>query len=517
MSLPDSSERAQQLGWPHDTRPEIGKLDPDLAGRFGFGQVRRVGALPAYRSDGATVVWVRPDLDWSALLETQSEFDAGFTPVVIPEDMFNLAMQRAFERSGAAADVVQDLDRVIRLESLSANLPQTSDLLDSQDDAPIIRLLNSVLTQAIEEGASDIHIEPFEARLVVRFRVDGLLRDVVEPPAVLSGRIVARVKVMARLNTAEKRVPQDGRISLRIGGRLVDVRVSTLPVHYGERVVMRILEKEQGMLTLEQLGMPEDVRSRLSELIRSPHGVFLVTGPTGSGKTTTLYAALQQIHSPDLNIITVEDPVEYDLEGVGQIPVNVKAGMTFEKGLRAILRQDPDVIMVGEIRDIETAQVAVQASLTGHRVFSTLHTNDAAGSITRLIDMGIEPYLVASSLLGAMAQRLVRRLCAECRIRRPADAAERQLLGIPGHTDVSLYHPGGCPTCLFSGYRGRTGLYELLVVDDALRGMIHDNRGEHDLREAASRNGMRVLRDDGVAKVLAGKTSLEEVVRVSHN
>ena len=242
-----------------------------------------------------------------------------------------------------------------------------------------------------------------------------------------------------------------------------------------------------------------------------------MTGPTGSGKTTTLYAALQQIHSPDLNIITVEDPVEYDLEGVGQIPVNVKTGMTFEKGLRAILRQDPDVIMVGEIRDIETAQVAVQASLTGHRVFSTLHTNDAAGSITRLIDMGIEPYLVASSLLGAMAQRLVRRLCTECRIRRPADAAERQLLGIPGHTDVSLYHPGGCPTCLFSGYQGRTGIYELLVVDDALRGMINDNRGEHDLREAASRNGMRVLRDDGVAKALAGKTSLEEVVRVSHN
>ena len=517
MNRPAGSERAQQLGWPYETRPDIGMLDPDLAGRFGFGQVRRVGALPAYRSDDATIVWVRPDLDWSALLETQAEFEGGFTPVMIPEDVFNLAMQRAFERAGAAADAVQGLDQVIDLESLSKDLPQTSDLLDSQDDAPIIRLLNSVLTQAVEEGASDIHIEPFEARLVVRFRVDGLLRDVVEPPVVLSGRIVARVKVMARLNTAEKRVPQDGRISLRIGGRLVDVRVSTLPTHYGERVVMRILEKEQGLLTLEQLGMPGEVRSRFSELIRCPHGVFLVTGPTGSGKTTTLYAALQQIHSPDLNIITVEDPVEYDLEGVGQIPVNVKTGMTFEKGLRAILRQDPDVIMVGEIRDIETAQVAVQASLTGHRVFSTLHTNDAAGSITRLVDMGIEPYLVASSLLGAMAQRLVRRLCTGCRIRRPADAAERQLLGIPGDADVFLYHPGGCAACLFSGYQGRTGIYELLVVDDALRGMIHDNRGEHDLREAAIRNGMPALRADGVAKVLAGKTSLEEVVRVSHH
>ena len=517
MSLPDSSERAQQLGWSHETRPDIGKLDPDLAGRFGFGQVRRAGALPAYRSDGATVVWVRPELDWSALLETQAEFGDGFTPVMVPEEMFNLAMQRAFEGAGAAADVVQDLDQVIDLESLSKDLPQTSDLLDSQDDAPIIRLLNSVLTQAIEEGASDIHIEPFEARLVVRFRVDGLLRDVVEPPAVLASRLVARVKVMARLNTAEKRVPQDGRISLRLGGRLVDVRVSTLPTHYGERVVMRILEKEQGLLTLEQLGMPEEVRARFSELIRSPYGIFLVTGPTGSGKTTTLYAALQQVQSPDLNIITVEDPVEYDLEGVGQIPVNVKTGMTFEKGLRAILRQDPDVIMVGEIRDMETAQVAVQASLTGHRVFSTLHTNDAVGSITRLIDMGIEPYLVASSLLGAMAQRLVRRLCADCRIRRPADAGERQLLGLPGHDDVSLYHPGGCAACLYTGYQGRTGIYELLVVDDALRGMIHDNRGEHDLRVAAGRSGLRVLREDGIAKVLAGKTSLEEVVRVSHS
>ena len=517
MNLPDSSERAQQLGWPHETRPEIGKLDPDLAGRFGFGQVRRVGALPAYRSDGATVVWVRPDLDWSALLETQSEFDAGFTPVVIPEDMFNLAMQRAFERAGAAADVVQDLDDVIDLEAASGALPETADLLDSQDDAPIIRLLNAVMTQAIEEGASDIHIEPFEARLVIRFRVDGMLRDVVEPPAALAGRLVARVKVMARLNIAEKRVPQDGRISLRLGGRLVDVRVSTLPTHYGERVVMRILEKEQGALTLAQVGMPEDVGTRFAELIRVPHGIFLVTGPTGSGKTTTLYAALQHIRSPDINIITVEDPVEYDLEGVGQIPVNVKTGMTFEKGLRAILRQDPDVIMVGEIRDMETAQVAVQASLTGHRVFTTLHTNDAVGSITRLIDMGIEPYLVASSLLGAMAQRLVRRLCTECRIRRPADTAERRLLGMSGQTEVYLFHPGGCAGCLYSGYRGRTGIFELLVVDDTLRGMIHDNRGEHDLREAASRNGMRVLRDDGVAKVLAGKTSLEEVVRVSHN
>ena len=517
MNRPAGSVRAQHLGWAHETRPDVNKLDPDLAGRFGFGQVRRIGALPAYRHADTTVVWVRPDLDWNALLEIQAECADGFTPVVVPEDMFNLAMQRAFEGAGVVGDIVQDLDQVMGLDSLSGDLPQTADLLDSRDDAPIIRLLNSALTQAIEEGASDIHIEPFETRLVVRFRVDGLLRDVVEPPASVAGRIVARVKVMARLNTAEKRVPQDGRISLRLGGRMVDVRVSTLPTHYGERVVMRILEKEQGILSLGQLGMAEAARTRFDELIRSPHGICLVTGPTGSGKTTTLYAALQQIQTPDLNIITVEDPVEYDLAGVGQVPVNVKTGMTFEKGLRAILRQDPDVIMVGEIRDIETAQIAVQASLTGHRVFSTLHTNDAVGSITRLIDMGIEPYLVASSLLGAMAQRLVRRLCPQCRTARAADTGERRLLGLSEHAEVSLYQPDGCASCLYTGYHGRTGIYELLVVDDTLRGMIHDNKGEQALRAAAHRNGMRVLWQDGIAKVLAGATSLEEVLRVSHN
>ena len=511
-----SAERARQLGWQHEAKPDIGRLDPQLAGCYGFSQVRRMGALPAYRQDNTTIVWVRPDLSWNTLLEVQAEFGAGFKPVMIAEDLFNRALQRAFERTGAAADAVQDLGDVIDLEAASKDLPETADLLDSQDDAPIIRLLNAVMTQAIEEGASDIHIEPFETRLVMRFRVDGLLRDVVEPPVALSGRIIARVKVLARLNIAEKRVPQDGRISLRLGGRMIDVRVSTLPTHYGERVVMRILEKEQGTLTLEQVGMSEEVRKRFSGLIRSPYGILLVTGPTGSGKTTTLYAALQQIHSPDLNIITVEDPVEYDLEGVGQIPVNVKTGMTFDKGLRAILRQDPDVIMVGEIRDLETAQVAVQASLTGHRVFSTLHTNDAVGSIARLVDMGIEPYLVASSLLGAMAQRLVRKLCPLCRVPRPPDAGERQLLGIPSGRDVTIYHPGGCGACLYTGYRGRTGIYELLVVDDPLRRLIHEQRGEQALRQVAHENGMRVLREDGVAKALAGITSLEEVLRVSH-
>jgi len=510
-----AASRARQLNWAHEPNPDMSRLDAQTAGLLGFGLARRLGVLPAYRDDESNiVVWVRPDIRWTTLLEIQAQFDTGFQPVIVTEAVFDRALQRAFERTGAAADAVQDLGDSVDLEAASRALPESADLLDSQDDAPIIRLLNAVMAQAIEEGASDLHVAPFESRVAIRYRVDGILRDLVEPPRALAGRIAARIKVMARLNIAERRVPQDGRISLRIAGRTVDVRVSTLPTHYGERVVMRILEKEQGPLTLEQIGMPEDVRSQFMELIRLPYGIFLVTGPTGAGKTTTLYAALQQVRIPEINIITVEDPVEYDLEGVGQIPVNSKTGMTFGRGLRAILRQDPDVIMVGEIRDLETAEISVQASLTGHRVFSTLHTNDAVGSITRLVDMGVEPYLVASSLLGAMAQRLVRKLCPNCRERRIADEGERELLGLHDPSTVH-YLPSGCEICGYSGYRGRTGIYELMVIDEGLRHSIHDSRGEQVLRETARARGMRTLREDGIAKVLAGVTSLEEVLRVT--
>ncbi|MFP4560586.1 MAG: type II secretion system ATPase GspE [Thiohalorhabdus sp.] len=508
-------ERARQLGWAHEADPDLGRIDADVAGLLGFGQARRLGILPAYRENLDTVIWVRPDVAWETLLELQGELGTEYRPVMIPEEPFNRALQRAFERTGAAADAVEDLGESVDLDAASAGLPESADLLDSQDDAPIIRLLNAVMTQAIEEGASDVHIEPFESRVVIRYRVDGVLRDLVEPPPGLSARIAARVKVMARMNIAERRVPQDGRISLRLAGRTVDVRVSTLPTQYGERVVMRILEKEQGPLTLAQLGMPESIRTRFEDLIRSPYGIFLVTGPTGSGKTTTLYAALQQVRSPEINIITVEDPVEYDLEGVGQIPVNAKTGMTFARGLRAILRQDPDVIMVGEIRDLETAEVSVQASLTGHRVFSTLHTNDAVGSITRMVDMGVEPYLVASSLLGAMAQRLVRKLCPDCRMPQEADEGERGLLGVAPGEPAVINHPVGCEACGNTGYRGRTGIYELMTVNEELRHLIHDSRGEQTLRQAAREGGMTTLREDGIRLVLAGETSLEEVLRVT--
>ncbi|KPV40343.1 general secretion pathway protein GspE [Thiohalorhabdus denitrificans] len=493
----------------------MGRIDPEVASLLGFGQARRLGVLPAYQEDQGTVVWVRPDVAWETLLELQGELGTDYRPVMIPEEPFNRALQRAFERTGAAADAVEDLGDAVDLDAASAGLPESADLLDSQDDAPIIRLLNAVMTQAIEEGASDVHIEPFESRVVIRYRVDGVLRDLVEPPPGLSGRIAARVKVMARMNIAERRVPQDGRISLRLAGRTVDVRVSTLPTQYGERVVMRILEKEQGPLTLAQIGMPESIRNRFEDLIRSPYGIFLVTGPTGSGKTTTLYAALQRVRSPEINIITVEDPVEYDLEGVGQIPVNAKTGMTFARGLRAILRQDPDVIMVGEIRDLETAEVSVQASLTGHRVFSTLHTNDAVGSITRMVDMGVEPYLVASSLLGAMAQRLVRKLCPDCRTPQEADEGEHALLGLGPEEPAVIHHPVGCEACGYTGYRGRTGIYELMTVNEELRHLIHDSRGEQTLRQAAREGGMTTLREDGIRLVLAGETSLEEVLRVT--
>ncbi len=513
ITIDAMTDRASQLGWECDTNPDIGRLDPAFASLFGFSQSRRLGILPAYRTGDTSIIWIRSNVSWNTWLEVQAEFGASLRPVLITDAAFNKALQRAFERTGAAANVVEDMGESVDLETASAALPE--DLLDNQDDAPIIRLLNAVMTQAIEEGASDIHVEPFESRMVIRYRVDGILRDVVEPPRALSGRIAARIKVMARLDIAERRVPQDGRISLRLAGRMVDVRVSTLPTYYGERVVMRILEKEQGPLSLQQIGMPTDTSTRFSELIRAPHGIFLVTGPTGSGKTTTLYAALQQVRSPEVNIITIEDPIEYELPGVGQIPVNTKTGMSFARGLRAILRQDPDVIMVGEIRDLETAEVSVQASLTGHLVFSTLHTNDAAGSITRMVDMGVEPYLVASSLLGVMAQRLVRKLCTVCRQPHLADEGERHLLGVTGKESVTIYYPGTCEQCGYTGYRGRTGIYELMIVDEKVRQLIHDNQSEQSLRKLARDEGMRSLREDGIARVHDGDTSLAEVLRVT--
>jgi general secretion pathway protein E len=409
---------------------------------------------------------------------------------------FGELIAAAYNGAGVADDVLQDAD----LSRLLQDIPQVADLLDSHDAAPVIRLINALLTQALRDGASDIHFEAFETRSVVRLRIDGTLRDLLEPARALHGAIVSRLKIMAQLDIAEKRLPQDGRIALRVAGKPVDVRVSTIPTGHGERVVLRLLDKQAGRLDLAQLGMDEATLAHVDRLIKEPHGIVLVTGPTGSGKTTTLYAALSRLDTSALNIMTVEDPIEYDLDGISQTPINPRIDMSFARALRTILRQDPDVVMIGEIRDLETAQIAVQASLTGHLVFATLHTNDAVSAVTRLVDMGVEPFLLASSLIGVGAQRLVRRLCVECR---------KSII------DSAFYSAVGCAACNRSGYRGRTGIYELLTVDDDLRRLVHDRASEQALRAHAVERGMKSLRDDAMRWAAAGVISLEEAIRVT--
>jgi general secretion pathway protein E len=402
---------------------------------------------------------------------------------------------------GSAASVVGEVESAVDLSRMMQELPAVEDLLEASNDAPIIRMLNALLTQAAKDGASDIHIEPYERSSSVRFRVDGTLREVVQPNKALHAALISRLKIMAELDISEKRLPQDGRISLRIGGRAIDVRVSTLPSAHGERAVLRLLDKGEQKFSLESLGMDGEVLEQFHRLVQQPHGIVLVTGPTGSGKTTTLYASLTRLDTRTSNVLTVEDPVEYELAGIGQTQVNPKIDLTFAKALRAILRQDPDVVMIGEIRDFETAQIAIQASLTGHLVLATVHTNDAPSTINRLIDMGVEPFLLSSSLLGVLAQRLVRKLCEYC---KREDEHHR-------------WHPVGCEHCVSSGYKGRTGVYELLVVDEAIQALIHGRASEHDVIKAAVANGMRSMRDDGERLVGEGITSLEEVVRVTRD
>jgi general secretion pathway protein E len=399
----------------------------------------------------------------------------------------------------SAAAVIGEVESGVDLSRMMQELPAVEDLLEAADDAPIIRMLNALLTQAAKDGASDIHIEPYERSSAVRFRVDGTLREVVQPNKALHAALISRLKIMAELDIAEKRLPQDGRISLRIGGRAIDVRVSTLPSSYGERAVLRLLDKTESKFTLEGLGMSGDVLSSFERLVHQPHGIVLVTGPTGSGKTTTLYASLGRVDTATTNVLTVEDPIEYELPGIGQTQVNPRIELTFAKALRAILRQDPDVIMIGEIRDHETAQIAVQASLTGHLVLATLHTNDAPSAVTRLVDMGIEPFLLSSSLLGVLAQRLVRKLCPHCK--RPGD---------DGH-----WHPVGCEHCSMTGYKGRTGVYELMTLTPALQALVHNEASEAELVATARSSGLRSMREDGQRLIDSGVTSQAEVLRVT--
>jgi general secretion pathway protein E len=430
----------------------------------------------------------------------------------VTADAFDGLLQQTYEQgSHMAMQMVGDLDEHTDLLQVAQELPEPSDLLESDDDAPIIRFINAVLTEAVKENASDVHIEPYENRLGVRFRVDGVLQEILQTRRALAPLVVSRIKVMSKLDIAEKRLPQDGRISLKIAGRAVDVRVSTMPSGHGERVVLRLLDKQAGRLNLTSLGMESKSQDLMDELIHKPHGIILVTGPTGSGKTTTLYAALERINDNSRNIMTVEDPIEYFIDGIGQTQVNTKVEMTFARGLRAILRQDPDVVMVGEIRDLETAEIAVQASLTGHLVLSTLHTNTAAGAVARLRDMGVEPFLLSSSLIGVLAQRLVRVLNDDTKVPYAARDYECRTLNLDPESPPTLYRPGEDDS---GGFRGRTGIYELICIDDSMRTMIHDGVSEQKLEKHA-RTMTPSIRDDGRRRVLSGNTTLEEVLRVT--
>ncbi|RYC42906.1 type II secretion system ATPase GspE [Pectobacterium zantedeschiae] len=449
----------------------------------------------------------------TALLEARRIAGCSLRIERVTDEEFERQLVISYQRdSEEARRMMEDIGNEMDFYTLVEELPDSDDLLDADDDAPIIRLINAMLTEAIKNKASDIHIETYERYLLIRFRVDGVLREILRPQRKLASLLVSRIKVMAKLDIAEKRIPQDGRMALRVGGRAIDVRVSTLPSNYGERVVLRLLDKNSVKLDLELLGMSERNRQLLDSLIHRPHGIILVTGPTGSGKSTTLYAALSRLNASERNIMTVEDPIEYELEGIGQTQVNTKVDMTFARGLRAILRQDPDVVLVGEIRDGETAQIAVQASLTGHLVLSTLHTNSALGALSRLQDMGVEPFLLSTSLLGVLAQRLVRTLCSDCSQPQPVDPVQAKQMGIA--PDTLLHNPVGCPQCSFTGYRGRIGIHELVLINDDVRAAIHRSDGEMAIAQILGES-RTTIRQDGLEKVLAGLTTWEEVIRVT--
>ncbi|MGM0952368.1 MAG: type II secretion system ATPase GspE [Pseudomonadota bacterium] len=487
-----------------------------LPGRLPFAFAKRNGVILTRNDDGEAVILVRSDAPRAALAEANriSGGRARFT--TIEAGSFDQALNYAYQSdSTEAMQMVEGIGDDMDLASVADSVLETEDLLEQEDDAPIIRLINAILTEAVKANASDVHIETYEKHLVVRFRIDGVLREVVQPKRALAPLLVSRIKVMARLDIAEKRVPQDGRIALRVAGREVDLRVSTMPSSSGERVVLRLLDKRAGSIRLESLGMAGRDLTTLRRLIYRPHGILLVTGPTGSGKSTTLYAALQEINDGSRNILTVEDPIEYNLPGIGQTQVNTKVDMTFARGLRAILRQDPDVVMIGEIRDLETAEIAVQASLTGHLVLSTLHTNTAVGAITRLMDMGIEPFLIASSLVGIVAQRLVRVLCSECREPYTPTAEQCEFLQQNPEKPPSIFRARGCEHCNQLGYRGRVGIYEVVETNDEIGNLIHKQSGELDLEYEARRYSPSI-HADGVRKILDGVTTVEEVLRVTH-
>ncbi len=496
---------------------DLESIDIELVRRIPLGLARDQQILPLWLDEsGRVLAGIASSACLPSVDDLRVVLGRPVNPVLVPANVLKDAINKSFDRAARSASAVMSEIEEEQEDDLAGDLSLEEDILDDPNQAPIIRFVNTLLTQAIKDRASDIHIEPFEKELLVRFRIDGVLYEIVKPPPRLQASIVSRIKIMAGLNIAEKRIPQDGRIRIRMAGREVDLRVSTLPVRYGERVVMRILEKGQ-VFSLGGIGMSEPDLVVFREYITRPHGIILVTGPTGSGKTTSLYSALAEINSPDLNILTIEDPIEYELRGIGQTQVNHKIDLSFANVLRAHLRQDPDVILVGETRDKETADNAVQASLTGHLVFTTLHTNDAPGAFPRLTDMGVEPFLVASSLLMILAQRLVRRVCSECK--QPYQPLDGELsdLGLT-RADVQnrkVFKAAGCDVCLKTGYKGRTGIYSLLEVTDVIRDVVMKEADGATIKKVAVANGMKTLRDDGIRKVFEGETTFEEVMRVT--
>ncbi|MGH7781161.1 MAG: type II secretion system ATPase GspE [Candidatus Binataceae bacterium] len=508
---------AQEYRLPFQAHIDEHSLDSALVSKVPINYAKKNRLLPiAGDESGVTVAVVDPS-NYEPLDDLRLLFGVSINPVVAPAEILNEAINRAYDNASntTAEELMIDLEEE-RLDVVANELAQEPrDLLETDDSAPIIKLVNGILSQAVKDRASDIHIEVFEREMVVRFRVDGMLYDVLEPPKRFQPAITSRVKVMSGLNIAEKRLPQDGRIRLRIAGRDIDIRVSSIPTAFGERLVLRLLDRAQAAIdiNLDHLGFSGENLRKIDRLIRQSHGIILATGPTGSGKSTTLYACLSRINSPEKNIITIEDPIEYQLRGVGQMQVNPKIDLTFAGGLRSILRQDPDVIMVGEIRDGETAEIAIQSALTGHLVFSTLHTNDSFGAVTRLLDFGIEPFLVSSSILAVLAQRLVRKLCTECREAYTPTAAELARLGLtPADIPHPVYRAKGCRLCRNTGYKGRLAIQELMLMDDEIRALVMQNSDGATMRRHCTGKGMKLLREDGADRILAGETSIEELL-----
>jgi general secretion pathway protein E len=510
--------QATYYGLPYSETVTPGELSAELLTRVPLAFAKHYQLLPLSQQDGTVTVAVANPRELAALDDLRLLLGLPVQPLVVPRPALQEALNRAYDQASQSTQELLDTLDEKALDLDPTDWQEPRDLLEAEDEAPIIRLVNSLFYQASKERASDIHIEPFEQDLLIRFRIDGLLYDTISPPKAIQPLLISRIKIMAGLNIAEKRLPQDGRIRLKVAGKDIDIRVSLIPTAFGERVVLRLLDRSTALLGLEELGLSGRNLALVTRLIRQSHGIVLVTGPTGSGKTTTLYTALSQINTSDKNILTIEDPIEYQLHGIGQMPVNPKIDLTFAAGLRSILRQDPDVIMIGEIRDAETAEIAIQAALTGHLVFSTLHTNDSFGAVSRLLDMGIEPFLVSSSLLGIMAQRLVRRVCPDCRRAYAPEEPEVRDIGLTPAAVAGrpFYRPGsGCDTCHHKGYRGRAGIHELLLLSDALRPLVIQRADAATIRRTAVGSGMPTLRDDGAEKVLAGLTTVEEVLRVT--